>query len=319
MSEHSQGGKSCLDVAVLSFAGDGVVSVTRAKLDAFLKETQNLELPAAERLRKLAIALEGRQFENGWDDLRMIYAAAVEADPHDANLFHSWGISALDWFGDWNTPKMADRVAIAAEVEQVLARALELAPQSSSIAYTLGLVYYNYPSRLEDRASYTAKAIPWFRKSLEWDVNNEMAQLYLAHCYHDEKDWGRAIEAHEKVDQERLVREWPHRRWRAIKCREQSAACYAWNGDTDEAVRRFARLLDELESIDEQTAEEAIANVDELVEAITRKLNHPELLRRTRALVKRLAVKQPWYEKRYQAFFTEEQSWTDANSWPRPR
>src|SRR5262249_2108525 len=112
MSEHSQGGKSRLDVAVLSFAGDGVVSVTRAKLDGFLKETQNLELPAAERLRKLAIALEGRQFENGWDDLRMIYAAAAEADPHDANVFHSWGISALDWFGDWNTPEMADRVAI---------------------------------------------------------------------------------------------------------------------------------------------------------------------------------------------------------------
>jgi tetratricopeptide (TPR) repeat protein len=313
MSEQSPDWKNRLDAAIRSFGGDRTVQVTPAKIETFLNETQDLELPASERLRKLAIALEYRQFEEGWQGLHKIYRAAAEANPRDTNIFHSWGISALHAFEvKWGTEK-ADRMAIASEAEQVLAKALELAPRSSPAAYTLGLVYYNYlslvyedeQSRLEDTAGYHAKAITWFRKALEWDPDNVWAQLYLAHCYHDEKDWGRAIEAYEKVDQERLVREWPHRRWRALKCREQLAACYAWNGNEEEAVRRFSRFLDEVEAMDDKTEEEAVVNLDELVEAVTQKLDHPELLQRTRALAERLDAKHRRYAKRYRKFFPE--------------
>lgn len=281
------------DHAVRAFSEQGPVRVTTEKLHGFLEATRDIDMSPADRLRRLAINVEHLEFEQGWNGLRAIYQAAAAADPTDAAVLHSWGISARNWTEEWRTAGLPDRVAIAGEAERVLRKALELAPRDSMIAHTLGLVYYDYPAQAKDAEGYRSQALDWFSRAVEWDPGNTIAQLYVAHCFHDRKDWLRAVAEYEKVDLDRLARDWPA--WRAVKCREQLAQCHAYAGDRDEAIGRFTAFLDDVESWDEQSLEERIVNVDELVATVTDILDDPELLRRTRELVDRLAL-----EKRYQ-------------------
>lgn len=295
------------DEVVSSFTSEDRISITAAKLETFLSKTQSLDVPAEERLRQLAIALEGQFFEKGWEGVRTIYQAASQANPQDPYVFRSWGISASEWFEDWKTSEITDRFAIALEAEKVLAIALDLKPQDSHTAYALGKVFYDHPARDDDGFSYISKAIFWFCQALEWDINNAIAQLHLAHCYHDlaylgvdRKYWDQAVEAYEKVNQENLTRDWPA--WRALKCREQLAACYAWNGDEKEAIRRFSSFLDEIEALelDEHGMHVAVINLDELVDTLTRKLHNLDLIRRTRVQVKRYG-----FENFYKSLFLD--------------
>jgi tetratricopeptide (TPR) repeat protein len=306
MREIPQDKKSQFDAAVSAFKGEGEVCVTNASLEAFLLATRDIEIPEEEKLRQLAISTEYEIFVEGWAGLRTIYEVAAKANPQDSSVFHSWGISAHDWFADWKTADLTERFAIASEAEKVLTIALDLEPQSSQIAYTLGLIYYDHPTRDEDRKTHLSKAITWFRQALELDADNVMAQLYLAHSYHDlafhysEQDhWELAIEAYENVEQDRLIRNWPQ--WRAFKCREQLAACYAWSGNQKKAERLFSAFLDEIEALelDEFGMHDAVVNIDELVDTLTRKLDNAELLQCTRVQARRFG-----FEKRYENLFS---------------
>jgi tetratricopeptide (TPR) repeat protein len=291
--------KGQLDLAVATFRGKVPIRVTPEKLSNYLAQTRGIDASPAQRLRWLAIALEHETFEHGWGDLRVIYQTAADADPTDPLILHSWGISASFWAETLpsSTPPSVERKAIAEEAERVLLTALELTPGDSRLAHTLGLLAYNHPSWSENPEGYCSRALGWFTRAVEWDSENVLAQLYLAHCYHDQKDWHRAIEEYEKVDLDRLTRRWPA--WRAVKCREQLAHCHAYAGNTDESVRRFTEFLDDIESWDNEQIEERVINADELVNALTHKFDHPELLRRTRDLVKRLSL-----EKQYQQLFS---------------
>ncbi len=293
MSTFSADQRVRFDKAVASFRERGVVRVTPETIRLFLERTQDIPATPADRLRLLAIELENLSFENGWSDLRKIYRWAAEADPGDSAVFHSWGIAARNWTEEWMTPNVSERVRIAEEAEGVLLVALDLSPRNSHIAHSLGIHHYNYPSQTQDPEQHRSQAIDWFSQAVEWDPVNVIAQLYLAHCYHDRKDWPRAIAEYERIDLIQLAHDWPA--WRAVKCREQLAQCHAYAGNTDESVRQFAGFLDEVESWEDTTLEERVINVDELAIAVTDILDHPELCRRTRALVSRLGL-----EKRYQ-------------------
>src|SRR5262249_28377799 len=210
------------EAAVSLFRGGHTVRVRPADLEAFLELTQGIDLAAAQRLRRLAIALERRAAcQRGWEDLQVIYQRAAELAPNDATVFHSWGISATDWVDPYRGLEMPRRLAVASEAEWAFLKALDLSPRDSRMAYSLGLLYYEHPLRETDEATWVERAISWFTRAVEWDSGNVIAQLYLAHCYHDQKDWPRAICAYEKIDQATLARDWPL--WRAVKCREQLA------------------------------------------------------------------------------------------------
>jgi len=302
MREIPQDKKSQFDAAVSAFKGEGEICVTDASLIAFLLEIRDIEIPEEEKLRQLAISTEHEIFAEGWAGLRAIYEAAAKANSQDSYVFHSWGISARQWFGEYKTAELTKRLAIASEAEKVLTIALNLEPQSSQIACSLGQIYYNHPTRDKDQRTYLSKAITWFRQALQWDADNVMAQLYLAHCYHDlaylypEQDyWELAVEAYEKVDQDRLIRDWPQ--WRAVKCREQLAACYAWSGNQKKAEQLFSAFLSEIEALelDESGMHVAVINIDELVDTLTRKLDNAELLQRTKVQARRFGFEK-WYE-----------------------
>ncbi|HMW03101.1 MAG TPA: hypothetical protein PKE58_23380 [Acidobacteriota bacterium] len=287
--------------AVRSFTDESVVYVSSPALEAFLDETNTIDLPAEERLRRLAVALEYETLEHGWDSLHLIYQTAAQINPHNPRVFHSWGISACTWLEGWICPTSAKRVAIAVEAEQVLLKALELAPHNSFIAYTLGQVFCNHPLLEDDQPNFLSQAIRWFHAAVSWDPENVIAQLYLAHCFHDlallddhPQHWEQAIIEYRKVDQARLARDWPE--WRAVKCREQLAACLAGAGKEPEAIQSISNFLDELEAFepDEFGQHDAIVNLDELVWIVTHKLPHSELIRRARIQVKRFG-----FEDRY--------------------
>jgi len=281
------------DKAVRHFrSGNGPVRVTPEKLRDFLTATHDLDLPPAARLRSLAIQLETEEFDQGWTGLRAIYEAAAEADPADALVLHSWGISATHWADKAKTPSTSGRAAIVSEAERVLHAALELAPGDSSVAHALGWLNYIHPATAEATEKQRSEALNWFERAVQWDPGNTLSQLYISHCFHDRKDWRRAISEYEKVDLDRLPRDWPA--WRAVKCREQLAQCYAYAGDRAESLRRFTAFLDEADAWDKESAEERIINLDELVKAATDILMDPKLLRRARLLAERLGF-QTWY------------------------
>ena len=108
-----------------------------------------------------------------------------------------------------------------------------------------------------------------------------------------------AVEAYENVNQGRLICNWP--RWRAVKCREQLAACYAWSGNQKKAERLFSAFLDEIEALelDEFGSHDAVVNIDELVATLTRKLDNAELLQRARVQARRFG-----FENRYENLFS---------------
>lgn len=303
MNELPQLQADLFEKAVRSFTDESVVQVTSSALQVFLEETKMIDLPAEEKLRRLAVALESETLEHGWDSLHLIYQTAAQINPHNPRVFHSWGISACTWLEGWICPTSAKRVAIAVEAEQVLLKALELAPQNSFIAYTLGQVFCNHPLLEDDQQSLLSQAIRWFHSAVSWDPENVIAQLYLAHCFHDlallgdSQHWEQAITEYQKVDQERLAREWPE--WRAVKCREQLAACFAGAGKEPEAIRHISDFLDELEALqpDPFSEDHPVENLNELVWALTHKLRHPGLIRRARIQIRRFG-----FEDRYPEF-----------------
>lgn len=274
--------------AIVHFKGAGNISVTPRKLGTFLEETAETGVSPARRLRALAIRLQDEQFDQGWHGLAAIYQAAAEADRTDLLVLHSWGIAATSWAQEWKTPDPVSREAIALEADKLLHAALELAPADSATAEALGVLYYTHPCRAKATEEYRSRAIDWFHRALEWDPSNVMAQLYLAHCYHDRKDWTRAITEYEKVNLDQLARDWPA--WRRTKCKEQIACCYAFAGRQDEAVSRFSALLSEIEALDDAALEDRVINIDELADAVTNVLNSPELHRRAWEVARRLRL-----------------------------
>ncbi len=293
MGELSPDERARFDRAVSVFEGEGDIRVTVDSIRAFLDATAGIHESPVESLRQLAIRLESGQFEHGWKGLRAIYEAAAAADPGAAIVLHSWGIAAVAWMEEWKTASMPERVEIAHEAERVLTRALDLAPRTPCFAHSLGLLFYNHPERPRDEQGHLDRAIRWFAQAVEWEPRLDIAQLYLAHCFHDRQDWARAISEYERVDLGRLAAEWPA--WRAFKCREQLAHCYARLGRSEEALRRFSELLDEIEWMSAEAADDLITDLDDLVDAVTGPLHDDRLRLRVKKLANRLA----WFEERY--------------------
>lgn len=270
---------------IAQFAGTELVVVTPEKLRTFLRETQAIAITPARKLRALAIGLEHETFEDGWSGLATIYEAAASIDQKDILIFQSWGIAAISWMQEWMTPDLNARHAIARDAESALQTALELSPTDSTTAHALGMLFYSHPSRTIDPDGYLNRAVDWFSRAVEWDLTNVMAQLYLAHCCHDRKDYVRAISEYEKVDLVELGRNWPP--WRRIKCIEQLAHSHACAGNTAEAIRRFTALLDELESLDDASLQENVVNLNDINDAEVNHLHDESLRQRTAKLLKR--------------------------------
>ncbi len=82
----------------------------------------------------------------------------------------------------------------------------------------LGLIDYES----EDWRNNSEKILENFKKSSELDKTNFLAQLYLAHIYHDMGNLKLALENYLKVDTETLKE---FQLWRYVKLIEQIGFC----------------------------------------------------------------------------------------------
>jgi tetratricopeptide (TPR) repeat protein len=208
----------------------------RIDLDGFLRASEHFEVAAAERLRLLAIALEGRAIDlgarRGWVCVERVYARALRLAPDDAMIHESRGISASELARDGDE-------ALVREAQRSIARAAELAPDDAMIAYQQGRVIYMH------RRWSAAIALPYFERALLLDPECGWAALYRAHCLHDLERWPEAIAAYEAVPNHEFV---GAHAWRMDVLVEQLGFCRLQAGDRKAALADFEAILTRYEA-----------------------------------------------------------------------
>ncbi|WP_437597028.1 hypothetical protein WMF28_30985 [Sorangium sp. So ce590] len=206
-------------------------------LTAYLRETTHINLPPAERLRKLAIALEDQlsapEQPRGWLALERIFAAGVALDPDDAEIQVSRAITAelcascID-----NRPEARRRMIQVGRA--AAARAIELRPNDAAAHYALGMMEYSF-----EHGSMLS-ALASFETAVACDPSFGWARLYRAHCLHDLRRWPEAAQAYSEVDPSFLV---GPKTWRNDLLREQRAWCLLQAGHTEQALTEFLGIL----------------------------------------------------------------------------
>ncbi|MFK7990774.1 MAG: tetratricopeptide repeat protein [Sandaracinaceae bacterium] len=220
--------------------GQPLSVMERLDLRALLRATVQYDVPAEERLRQLAIAIESRVlFESpmrAWSALDRIYLRALRLGPSELRLHASRAASAFQ-LSEW-----AEHAEVAARLRrraaESLSSALKLAPADGELHYLAGLLRYTARGDL-------AEALAQFERAVELDPSHAFAWLYRAHCLHDQERFAEAVVAYSEVPQHSF-RGVLH--WRAVLLVEQRAQCRARSGDLEGARSDFERLLTRYEA-----------------------------------------------------------------------
>ncbi|WP_044965008.1 tetratricopeptide repeat protein [Sorangium cellulosum] len=275
-------------------SADAPIEITAEALQRFLASTTDAGPPRSERLRRLAIELEDEDFVDGWAGFRRIYEAAASESPNDAWVFLSWGISAdHSWL--WRSKLEEERLQIWEAADRALARAVELSPDDADILYAMGHLRYQHPTDDTDSGEHAVRAIPWLVRAIEVNPHHPMAQLFRAHCYHDQKKWQAAVRAYEAVEASRLLEERPCEAGRVVKLRAQLAFCLAQSGDPAEAGRQLLLLVNDVDQFTRDELRELVGSMlsfSEILEDTANRVKSPHLLEATRATI--LRVERRW-------------------------
>lgn len=113
----------------------------------------------------------------------------------------------------------------------------EYSELDSNCYHLLGLVDYES----EDWKENIQTSIGNFKKAIELDKDNFLAQLYLAHCYHDLNQLKLALENYKKVDREKLKE---FQVWRYTKLIEQIGYCQYKLGNKHIGEQYFEKVLE---------------------------------------------------------------------------
>ena len=207
-------------------------------LVGFLRVTSPIDLSPTERLRRLAIHLEVqaqlRPGAEGWLALKRIYHYALKLNPRDSAVLVSMGITASSWPADPEQEKEMLAAGLSA-----LRQAVSLRPDDGHTRYTLGILEYCADDRTAAlRAFEEALALASDSTTRSW------AQLYKAHCLHDEQSWQAALDAYDEVDLSAFT---GLRSWRIDVLREQRSHCIYHLGRTEEARRIVVEILERYE------------------------------------------------------------------------
>ncbi len=112
----------------------------------------------------------------------------------------------------------------------------EYSEKDSNCYHLLGLVDFES----DDWEKHIGKSIWNFKKAVELDENNFLAQLHLAHCYHDLKQLDLALENYNKVDKQKLKE---FQVWRYTKLIEQIGYCEYKLGNEKIGEEHFEEVL----------------------------------------------------------------------------
>lgn len=255
-----------LDDIVEDFVlGDGCLSLDERLIQSFLEKSAHCAEPEAERLRRLAVALEGADLKRGWDALGYLYSRACGSDPQDPIVAHSWGLSAMRYAQNEGDP--IRRLRLLEDAEHALAKALELRPADPEMAFALGVFHYS-----ADRAPSPEdlrRAISFFDLALEHSPGHPMSRLFRGHSRFRLGDYAGAKHDYLAVDTASLIRENPQWRWRADRLQGQLALCEAKLGHTKQALIRCQSIIDEFDSLSTEEALLRIRNLDSTLAAFS--------------------------------------------------
>jgi len=220
--------------------GCDVEAAERLDLDDFLGRTAHIRLAPAERLRLLAIELEGELYEpqpRGFLALDRVYRLAISLAPNYPEIHSSRALSADRMFcpivvadGDLETVRPLIRTA-----REAIQRALELAPESAHVLGIAGLVTADDPDQ------GAAEALLWFDRALAVDPNDQWSKLHRAYCLQVLERWDEAIAAYQSVDPAFLC---GLRAWRHEDDLECIVYCHYRAGRLDEATDLCRTLLE---------------------------------------------------------------------------
>ncbi len=133
--------------------------------------------------------------------------------------------------------KLGDEIILMLKMEKKL---------DSNSYYIWGLIDYDS----EDWKKNINKSITNFQKAIELNKSHYLAQLYLAHCYHDINNLNKALENYLKVDRLKLKE---FQIWRYTKLIEQIGYCNYKLGNKKIGEEHFEIVLNlyrELPEID---------------------------------------------------------------------
>ncbi|MBO6940335.1 MAG: hypothetical protein JJ863_35505 [Deltaproteobacteria bacterium] len=214
------------------YGSERAAIAVRMDLDDYLGRTAHIDVPAQERLRRLAIELE---FDYGFapEVVDRVYLAAIRIDPNDYLLWHSRGIS-MKYAARLGDGEKWERMA--AKAWRWLLRAWELEQSDPQVPYSLGLWHYYFGSKEE--------AEQWLEHTLELRPDHGFARLYRAYCLHDRERWSEALAAYEAVPLQTFQ---GHQDWRLDVILEGQAYCKLRTGDRSGATADFGRLLERWE------------------------------------------------------------------------
>lgn len=277
-----------LDDAIARFAdGVGPVRVGPEAVARFLDETSRVGLPAAERLRQLAMALEDEPFEAGWEGLARLYDRAAACDSSDPRVLHSRAVSAVAWLQRGRSRPVAELRRVVADALLALDAAEAFAPHDPELAHQRGLVHYHHPHDTDARLVSAGEA---FEEALRRAPDHPLYTLYAAHVLHDRGMWTEAAERYGAVDPEALLEALPGQVWRVLRWRGQHGLALARAGRTDEARTVLHALFDAVAAADPDDLW-LLTDLDEASEAVWQVLRDPALARRlTRAKARLEAV-----------------------------
>jgi tetratricopeptide (TPR) repeat protein len=123
---------------------------------------------------------------------------------------------------------------LRSEIKQIVSNSSDL---NSSCYQILGLIDYES----DDREKHIENSIRNFKKAIELDEDNFLAQLYLAHCYHDLNQLEFALENYNKVDKQKLKK---FQVWRYTKLIEQIGYCQYKLGHKQIGEQHFEEVLE---------------------------------------------------------------------------
>lgn len=214
------------------FTSDALDEAYAIDLADYLQRTSHIGLASSERLRRLAVQLDGL-----WHDFTMIdrvYSLAVELAPDDAVAWESRGITAQH-FAIVATSEDARRRFAQTALRYHL-RAVDLAPRDAHVVYRMGRWHYEFGERDE--------AATWFERALAVEPQFAWALLFRAHCLQDAEQWEAAAAAYDAVPRGALQGK---QDVLLDLTSEQQAWCHLRAGQRARAIEGFERLLSRFE------------------------------------------------------------------------
>jgi tetratricopeptide (TPR) repeat protein len=221
----------------------------RLDLDGFLKESAELEFPAGERLRLLAVFVD-ENLHIGfdapvrlWKAFERVYQRAAKYAPADPWIQHSRSVTAEEICG--GLERESDEFhAIWRDALHAARHAVTLRDDEPEVHYQLGYVLYMGPSRLVHNPSMCDEATTALDRALVLDPTHGWANLYRAHILHDLERWGEAADAYAQVNAAAFA---GHQIWRYELLREQRAYCLLRADQRDEALTAFIDVIERRE------------------------------------------------------------------------